>query len=98
MLRWLKISGALMSYHCFLVNGSTLQNQRKHTRNCISGRRREEQREQILDRGSAENERGGGGTHAFFLEPFLPLDILLFFPTAMVAAGSWCGGAAASGG
>ena len=28
-LRTLKISGALMSYHCFLVKGSTLQRHRK---------------------------------------------------------------------
>lgn len=91
-LRLVNRSGALMSYHCFLVNGSTLQNHEKPGKKRHQLMKKEEEMKQILDRDSAEDERGEGGTHAFFLLPFLPLEMRLFLPTAMVAA---AGGVAA---
>ena len=91
-LRLVNSSGALMSYHCFLVNGSTLQNHEKPGKKPHQHMTNEEKKKQIPDHDGAEDERGGGGTHAFFLLPFLPLEMRLFLPTAMVAA---AGGVAA---
>jgi hypothetical protein len=94
MLRVLKISGALMSYHCFLVNGSTLQDHKKTKQGTASAHDEHKNRGNGSEIEMLRRTSGGtgGGTHAFFLLPFLPLEMRLFLPTAMVAA---AGGVAA---
>ena len=97
--RTLNTDGALMSYQSFLAKGSTLQgktcshhetDQRRLSRGC-----RETDDFASAER-TGERREEGAGTHIFFLPPFLPLEMRLFFPTAMAAREE--GGAAAAAG
>ena len=99
MLRTEKTEGALISYQSFFAKGSTLQgktcrhhetDQRRLSRGC-----RETDDFASAER-TGERREEGAGTHIFFLPPFLPLEMRLFFPTAMAAREE--GGAAAAGG
>jgi len=83
MLRTLNTDGALMSYQSFLEKGSTLHNRKKTTPTHQHRIKEQSNRpEQDLKNGTNRQEK----THVFFFPPFFPFEILLFFPTAMVAA------------
>jgi hypothetical protein len=84
MLRTLNTDGALMSYQSFLEKGSTLHKWCNATT---------EPHQQRIKKKSNRHKQDlknwditGKQTNVFFLPPFFPLEILLFFPTAMVAA------------
>lgn len=90
-LRTTKLEGALMSYHSFLVNGSTLR-VTQHLHENIS------RRWAAMCGTGADEMRWyavsgrGGKAHIFFPFPFFPLERRLFFPTAMTCRRhSWQG-------
>jgi hypothetical protein len=84
MLRTLNTDGALMSYQSFLEKGSTLHKRSIATTQQHQQRIKKESNRPKLDLKNWDIT--GKQTNVFFLPPFFPLEILLFFPTAMVAA------------
>jgi hypothetical protein len=97
MLRVLKISGALMSYHCFFVNGSTLQNHKKPKQETTSAHKNRGAGSEIemLQRTSGGNR----GRHSRLLLATLPpLGDALVLADRHGCRCWWSGGAAAFGG
>ena len=72
-LREVKLFGALTSYQSFFAKGSALHEKNIVLLSCSRGYAV-----------SSQPTSAGDNTHAFFLPPFLPFEILLFLPTAML--------------
>lgn len=89
MLRTENTVGALMSYQSFLEKGSTLHPHGERKREEIPNQN--PPKTPSKNKQLREDERCGAHTaraqaaYVFFLLPFLPLEILLFLPTAMAA-------------